>query len=82
MKDSKVTIKTLFILLISYSILFTTMLLIASLTVDVFFYFYHNLKITFDSNDIWNSVKSGSSAGIITGGGIWIMSRIKANKEK
>ncbi|WJM80595.1 immunity protein [Pectobacterium brasiliense] len=81
MKPRKATLVTLFILICSWFLLFFTMIFIASFCIAALFYFKDG-DFLFTTEDVIYSLKMGASVGIPTGAGIWIMSRLKANKEK
>ena len=79
---NKVGIKTLLVLITSFTVLIAlTMLLIRLGIAFVFFlkddFFYFSWQ-----NGVMDSARKGLSGGVPLGIGIWIMSWIKANKEK
>ncbi|EGU4502642.1 hypothetical protein HVC08_002259 [Salmonella enterica] len=62
-------------LTVSASILFTAMILVADIAVEIYFYFYGGIKIEISISDILGSLKSGCLTGIITGSGICFLTK-------
>ncbi|MCA6219801.1 hypothetical protein [Photorhabdus antumapuensis] len=80
MKHQKATYQALLLLTSLWFILFFCMVFITSLILATIFYFKDG-QFFFTLEDVYYSFKMGASTGIPTGIGIWIMSRLKENKD-
>lgn len=76
------SLKSLLILLIACSITMIMVVFAACLCAAFLVYLKNGVFILSWHDDVVFSLKRGAVVGIITGAGIWIMSRLKANREK
>ncbi|WEF12520.1 hypothetical protein M9782_04295 [Pectobacterium actinidiae] len=79
---NKVGIKTLLMLIISFSALIAITIILIRLGVASVFFFKNGTFYFSWYNGVIDAVKKGLSGGVPLGIGIWIMSRLKLNKEK
>lgn len=79
--ENKVEIKTLFILIILFTVLISLTMLLIRLGISSVFFLKDGVFYFSWHNGIIDSVKKGVSGGIPLGLGIWIMYRVKTGKD-
>ncbi|MDX6914706.1 immunity protein [Pectobacterium carotovorum] len=79
---NKIGIKTLLILITSFTVFIALTVLLIRLGIASVFFFKDGFFYFSWQNGVIDSARKGLSGGIPLGVGIWIMSRLKANKDK